>query len=401
METAVGSGMTEGRVEKGARLMAALLLCLVFGSIHSYGMLLIPIEQWLSVSRTVASLGYSLAIAALTVGVSLSAVLLRWLQPASVALIGGCMAALGLGLAGLGSGPIMLLTGFGLLFGLGNGIAYGLSLQEAARSAPRATAWAMGLATAVYGSGSVIAAIFLAVLLESTSVRGIFVGMALVIATVSSLASLLLLKGPPVEIKAVPTTKLELRQLSGIVGIWTIYLLGAMGGLMIIAHSAPVIESFPFSRISPASAPMLVGLGSVVGGYLGGVMAGCLSARFCLSAPLFGLTIALAGLLLPSEGFALFLLVVSGLCYGILISVVPAIVRHSYGDDSFPSAFGLVFTAWGLAGLSGPVFGGWAYDLVGSYTVAILCAALLTATAGILALLMFSRPEDWHRKLVK
>ena len=48
------------------------MICLCFGSIHAYGVLLAPIEQWLDTSRTVASLGYAVAIAALTLGVYLN-----------------------------------------------------------------------------------------------------------------------------------------------------------------------------------------------------------------------------------------------------------------------------------------------------------------------------------------
>ena len=58
-------------------MAAALILCLVFGSIHAYGVLLVPIEEWLSASRVITSLGYSLAIVALTIGVPVFAILSR------------------------------------------------------------------------------------------------------------------------------------------------------------------------------------------------------------------------------------------------------------------------------------------------------------------------------------
>ena len=393
--------MSKGVVEEHTRLVAALLLCLVFGSIHAYGVLLIPIEDWLSVSRVLASLGYSLAIAALTLGVSVYAVLSRRLQPAAVALICGCLAALGLGLAALGGRPISLLVGYGLVFGLGNGLAYALALNEAARSTPSASAWAMGLATAVYGAGSVIAAQVFRLLLESVSIQSLFLGMALTIAIVCAMVSLFLWQGTTANTSGTPAVWRRLRLSGGIVALWAIYLLGAMGGLMIIAHSAGVMATFPLSKLPPSAAPILVGLGSIAGGYLGGIMASHLSPRACLVAPLFGLAVALTGLFLPSAGLALLLLMFSGLCYGVLISVVPAIVRQSYGDDRFAAAFGLIFTAWGVAGLFGPLFGGWVYDWTGGYTTAVLAAAAQSATAGVVSLVLFSRPEGGRRKCVR
>jgi OFA family oxalate/formate antiporter-like MFS transporter len=145
---------------------------------------------------------------------------------------------------------------------------------------------------------------------------------------------------------------------------------------------------------------MVVGLGSIAGGYLGGTLVGHFSPRTCLVAPLFGLAVSLAGLLLPFSGSALLFLMISGLCYGVLISAVPAIVRQSHGDDGFASAFGLIFTAWGVAGLSGPLLGGWAFDWTGSYTAAIVAAAMLSAAAGVLSLVLFSGSEDGRSRLV-
>ena len=92
---------------------------------------------------------------------------------------------------------------------------------------------------------------------------------------------------------------------------------------MIIAHSAGLMSTFPNLKLTSSTAPMLVGLGSIAGGYLGGVMANHLSPRKCLGTSLFGLAAALAGLLLPLPGLVLLLLMACGLCYGVLISVIP------------------------------------------------------------------------------
>jgi MFS family permease len=130
-------------------------------------------------------------------------------------------------------------------------------------------------------------------------------------------------------------------------------------------------------------------------------MAGHLSSRTCLVAPLLGLTVALAGLLLPSSVSALPCLMIIGLCYGVLISAVPAIVRQSHGDDGFAAAFGLIFTAWGVAGLLGPLLGGWVFDWTGSYTTAVLAAAAQSAAAGVLSLVLFSGSEGGKGKFAR
>ena len=127
------------------------MICLCFGSIHAYGVLLAPIEQWLDTSRTVASLGYAVAIAALTLGVYLNGRIEAVIGPRLRLIGSGVVAAVGLVLAGGNVSPTGLITGFGLMYGLANGIAYAMSLGIAAAAMPGREAQAMGLATATYG----------------------------------------------------------------------------------------------------------------------------------------------------------------------------------------------------------------------------------------------------------
>ena len=140
------------------KLSAALLVCLCFGSIHAYGVLLVPIERWLGTGRTTASFGYSTAVAALTAGVYLSGRLETTLPPRRLLVACGSIAALGLLIAGGSSSVAGLLVGFGLMFGLANGVAYAASLVLAAGAMPGRAAQAMGLATAAYGLGAVLCA---------------------------------------------------------------------------------------------------------------------------------------------------------------------------------------------------------------------------------------------------
>ena len=46
--------------------------------------------------------------------------------------------------------------------------------------------------------------------------------------------------------------------------------------------------------------------------------------------------------------------------------------------------YGLVFTAWGLAGIIGPLLAGWVVDTTGSYQISYLvCAGLLVVASGL------------------
>ena len=219
------------RVERGRPLAAALLLCLAFGSLHAYGVLLVPLETWLGASRSLVSLGYSLAIVFVTVGVMASAGLRRRLSARRIGVLCGICAGAGLGLAATGAGAPSLLLGYAVLFGGANGVAYSLSLHEAAGAAPRQPGWAMGLATATYGLGSVLAAQTLAMLLPVLSVQMVLLatGAAMLLACLAGAVLLGADAAKPDRATRVSTGGVSRRWL-GL--LWMIYFLGASGALM-------------------------------------------------------------------------------------------------------------------------------------------------------------------------
>jgi OFA family oxalate/formate antiporter-like MFS transporter len=96
---------------------------------------------------------------------------------------------------------------------------------------------------------------------------------------------------------------------------------------------------------------------------------------------------ALAGLpFMPGLGLVTATLGLAGFCYGVLIAVVPAEVRRIGGPQSFAVNYGRVFTAWGVAGVAGPVMAGYLYDLTLGYGVA-LAAALVLSLCSCLSIL--------------
>ena len=76
--------------------------------------------------------------------------------------------------------------------------------------------------------------------------------------------------------------------------------------------------------------------------------------------------------------------IADGMAYGALIAAVPVVIRNGIGAAGFADAFGRVFTAWGAAGLAGPLLAGALFDLRQGYDLAIAIAAL-SALAALLA----------------
>lgn len=364
------------------RLAAAILICLCFGSIHAYGVLLAPVEQWLGISRTIASLGYSLAVASLTIGVWLNGEIDAAIVP-RLRLIGcGVVAAVGLMIAARSGGAAGLLLGFGVLYGLANGVAYALSLGSAARSMPGREAQAMGLATAAYGLGAVLSAQFFGSAVRIIPVPALLLFLALVIAVACAIG-ILLLGSDTVTAPAIRTPGRSAPR--GLLILWVGYLFGAFSGLMVLAH-APAIAAWRGGDETQAGLVAgIVSFGSVAGGLLGGLMAERSTGRISLAIPLFLQAAAVAVLSLFSSSPAMLAVFgLAGLCYGALIAIVPAEVRRMSGQAGFARSYGSVFSAWGLAGIAGPVMAGYIYDMTAGYGAALAGAAALSFLSGIL-----------------
>ena len=367
-------------------LAAALLLCFAFGAIHAFSVVLEPMQDLLGASRSAVSLGYALAIASLTCGVFVSAGVRRWLTPARLAILCGVVGSGGLLLAAAGWGVLPFVMGFGVVFGLANSLAYSLSLAMAAHAAVLAAGPAMGLATAVYGLGAVAFAAILARLEAAWGIGGALCGLAFAVIAAGLGAGLLLrhqTSGMPVA--ASPAHLPPPVSPAWTARLWLVYFFGASGGLMVIAHAAQILGPSGAGRL--ALGPMLVNAGSIAGGVLGGLAAGRLAPRFSLGVPLVLAGLAMSAFL-PAEPAALqpAALLICGLSYGMIIAAVPAVIRDVGGREVFAAVFGVVFTAWGLAGLLGPLGAGVIYDHQGHYRIAIVLAQAMMGTALVLSL---------------
>jgi MFS family permease len=68
-------------------------------------------------------------------------------------------------------------------------------------------------------------------------------------------------------------------------------------------------------------------------------------------------------------------------CYGAQASVNPAAISDFWGTKNAGTNYGLVFTAWGVAGIIGPTIGGVLFDKYRNYEAAFYAAAILAAIA--------------------
>ena len=372
------------------KLLSALLISVCFGSIHAYGVLLSPIEKWLDVARAQTSAAYSVAIIAITLGVFITGRLERSFGVGLTVLACGGIAMCGLALSGLLSRYAGLVFGFGALYGVANGIAYSLSLILAARSMPGREGTAIGMTIAAYGLGAVLFAQIFELCLQLMAMPALLLAMGILSLTTCCLAGFLAgfgrSKSQHRDSRTIEASRPSLLPL------WICYCFAAFAGLMILAHGPSIAAQSGNSM--PGLAAGLVSLGSVGGSYLGGILADRVSGRIGLGVPpLLQLVAVVCLATVASASAALFALGLAGVAYGAMTSAVPVEVLRKSGPDWFARDYGRIVTAWGIAGVAGPIAAGYLYDLYGGYVIALFLAAAMSAISAITATLLKTTTE--------
>ena len=163
-------------------LLSSMLLMMVFGSVHAFSVFLSPMENHFQASRSAISLIYSLALVLLTFAVFLGHRLYSLVRPSLFVLIFCLLAIIGLVITAYADHIIVAYLGFGVMFGFANGLAYGFALHICAQTNQNNKGLAIGLVTASYALGPVLAPWPLTKLIENFGLSGGLFGFTLAVA---------------------------------------------------------------------------------------------------------------------------------------------------------------------------------------------------------------------------
>ena len=377
---------------------AASLLAMVLGSIHAFSVFLEPLERQFGASRSSVSLTYSLALVMLTFAVlNCHKLSCRWAPGVFVAGV-GVVAAIGAVIAAWAPNLWLVWLGYSLIFGAANGLGYAFGLQLSAQVCPGREGLAMGVVTAAYAIGATLSPPLFASAVDQGGFVLAMLGQSVGLLVFTVIAAALL-HGSAVRFRAGEDRPAGKAVLDGsLVVLWFGCGTAVAAGLMAIGHAAEIVRAQAVDHMLWL-APVTVSLLNMFGSFAGGYLADRLPGRWLLAAlP----SAAMVGLLVLSSAHdltpALVCLGLIGMTYGAIISVYPAVIAKQFGARASTRVYGLVFTAWGLAGLLAPWLAGWLFDLNGSYAFALQVAAFLSflSCATVCASpAKFWRVRDW------
>jgi len=396
----------EGYINRWWRVVGALLMNLSLGSLYAWSIFIAPLEKEFGWTRADTSWIFTIAVFVFGSSFVIAGRLQDKLGPFKISVIGSIGLSLGFILASFTTTLPWIFFTFGGIMGFGNGFGYATPIPVLSKWFPDRRGLAVGLAVAGYGGGSAILAFIGPPMLANLGWRGTFLwlGIGFFIATMIGAS---MLRNPPAgwrpegwtpapAAKAAATTydypPSEMVKTPQFPLMWIGYCLGAAAGLMTISQLIPYARTVGLTAAAATFTLVITAVGNASGRIFSGWLSDAIGRLQTLR--LMILVSAIGMVILPNVGnigMVYVMLFVVYYCYGTLLSVFPSTTADFFGTKNLGVNYGWVFTAWGIAGIVGPVIAGYMFRTYQNYTAAFYTAGAL-AVISFIAMMIAKRP---------
>jgi len=390
-----------GYINRWWRVVGGLSMNLALGSLYAWSVFVAPLEKDFGWKRAQTSTVFTIAVVVFAVFFILAGRLQDKFGPFWISMVGGLLVSIGFFLSAYTTSLNYLFACFGVLGGIGNGFGYATPIPVMAKWFPDRRGLAVGLAVAGYGGGSAIFGPLAGnYLIPTYGWRPTFQILGVIFLFMTVIGAFLL-KNPPLGYKPAgwtpaPAAKAaattyeftpgEAIKTPTMLFMWIAYALGTSAGLMVISQLVPFARSKGVPLALATTAIFIGAAGNAAGRILSGWMSDALGRLNVLR--LMIAISAIAMVILPRTGgiaaipvYMYAVVFVVYWCYGTQLSVNASTTSDFWGTKNAGVNYGILFTAWGVAGIIGPRIGGVLYDKYKDYQAAFYWAAGLAVVA--------------------
>ncbi|MEM2911823.1 MAG: OFA family MFS transporter [Candidatus Bathyarchaeia archaeon] len=395
-------------------VISGLIIMLCLGSIYAYSVIAVPLKKvfeasppggyGLKVTSTEMQIPFIVFLSVFAITMPLMGKYIEKYGPRKVAILGAIFVGLGWFSASLANSPTTLAFLYGVIGGLGVGIAYNCPIVTTTRWFPDKRGLAVGLTLLGFGFSAAIVGPLVDFLAANFGTHTMFQILGITFFVFLFIFALFL-RLPPADWKPAgwkpnpkntanttrnELTRNEIVKTRSFHALWICYTIGTLTGLMAIGVSKSVglevalnagiseteISAFLTTLIIPFAC--CNGFGRPLFGWITDKLAPRKTAIISF------LLIILASLLMFTNTASVLAYVIAfailWLNLGGWLAIAPASTANFFGTKDYSRNYGLVFTAYGAGAVIGNILAGQAKDLFGTYLMVfpyIIVLALL------------------------
>jgi MFS family permease len=342
---------------------------------------------------------------------------IRKMGPKKVCMAGGVLCGIGWLAASFATSPLMLIPLYGIIGGIGVGIAYGAPITTSAQWFPDKRGLAVGLTVLGFGfSSAIITYVTKSLLGSGWGIMNILQMFGIVFIVLSIVLSMMLrfpdsgwkpaymnttASSEPAKVEFI---REEMLKTSTFKGLWICYTIGTLAGLTAIGIAGPVgKEVFANAGLNVDVANSLIfalilpfAIFNGAGRPLFGALADKLSPK--KTAILTYVLIIAACLVIYTGYSSVWAYIISFCilwgCLGGWLAIAPTATASYFGMKDNARNYGLVYTAYGAGAIIGGIVSAQAKDILGAFQPFFLIVAGLAVLGIILALTLLKPPTS-------
>jgi len=388
-------------------VIGAILIQLALGTIYSWGALTIFVSPYLKQPPELTVFVFGTGLLAFAITMIFAGKLQQKYGPKKIAMLGGVIIAVGVISSAAMTTLFGLLITYGILFGMGIGFGYVCPIACANKWFPDKKGLINGIAVAGFGAGAFIFN-FLIRAFAAISIQVMFVLLG-VIYFILIIVGALTLNNPPEGWKPEGWTPPPPSEESGRSGLeferrqtvklpqfwmlWAMFILSAISGLMVIGSFAAFSRSDPSYVISTADFILIGSLAALFNG-AGRVFWGKMADLLNYKKAMIIMFLVQAGLVLiyfsTNANIIYFMIITCAIffCFGGNFSLFPTATADLFGSKNLGENYGIVFTAYGVAGFVGAVGVNLLVTAFGNYLLLFTVMGVMSIIAVILAFIL-------------
>jgi MFS transporter, OFA family, oxalate/formate antiporter len=370
-------------------VLSAIGIHICIGSVYAWSVLTKPIMQAMGFTLQETTWTFSIAILFLGLSAGFLGSYVEKHGPRRSGLVSTIFFGIGmLGTAfALSQHSLLLMYLFyGVIGGIGLGTGYITPVSTLVKWFPNNRGLATGLAIMGFGFASLIAGPVMQLLIAKYGLINNFIILGCVYMIIMTASSLYL---EPPKVSAVTEVKAKLASLSEntqvqytvneamktwhFYALWWIFFINITCGIGLLAVASPMAQEV--IQMTPLAAASMVGIIGLLNG-LGRIVWSTISDYIGRRNTyiMFFLLEIIAFYMLASvtDSFlfqALIFLIIT--CYGGGFSCMPAYLSDLFGTKQLSAIHGRILTAWGLAGIAGPLLLSWIKETTNSYSITL------------------------------